>query len=105
MNFKDRGNKKWTAMMLVEHRKELKNLKEHEDNKEKPILDEQQKEMINIKLQQAIHNNLAITIKYYKNKSFKTITGNIKKTDVNKGIIFINDKKIKVDKLLEIKWK
>lgn len=30
MNFKDRGNKKWTAMMLIEHRKRLKELKESE---------------------------------------------------------------------------
>lgn len=50
-------------MMLIEHRKELKKLKKHEDDKEKPKLDEQEKEMINTKLQQAIHNNLTITIK------------------------------------------
>ena len=105
MNFKDRGNKKWTAMMLVKHRKELKELKEHEDDKEKPTLDDQEKEVINTKLQQAIHNNLAITIKYYENKSFKTITGTIKKTDVNKGVIFINDQKIKVENLVGIKLK
>jgi len=105
MNFKDRGNKKWTAMMLIEHRDKLKELKEHEDDKEKPILDNQEKEMINTKLQQAIHNNLAITIKYYEDKRFKTITGTIKKTDVNQGVIFISDKKIKVENLLGIKLK
>lgn len=105
MNIKDRGNKKWNAMMLVEHRKELKKLKEHEDDKKKPTLDEQEKEMINTKMQQAINNNLTITIKYYKDKSFKTITGTIKKTDVNKGVIFINDRKIKVKNLLGIKRK
>lgn len=105
MNIKDRGNKKWNAMILVEHRKELKKLKEHEDDKEKPTLDEQEKEMINTKLQQAINNNLTITIKYYKNKSFKTITGTINKTDVNNGIIFISDYKIKVKNLLGIKRK
>jgi hypothetical protein len=35
MNIKDRGNKKWTAMMLIEHRERLKELKEHEDDREK----------------------------------------------------------------------
>jgi hypothetical protein len=40
MNFKDRGNKKWTAMMLIEHRDRLKKLKEHEDDREKPTLDD-----------------------------------------------------------------
>ena len=92
-------------MMQLEHRKELKKLKKHEDDKEKPTLDKQEKEMINTKLQQAIHNNLAITIKYYEDKSFKTITGSIKKTDVNKGVIFINDQKIKVENLVGIKLK
>ena len=105
MNFKDRGNKKWTAMMLIEHRDRLKELKEHEDDKEKPILDDQEKEVINTKLQQAIHNNLSVTIKYYEDKRFKTITGTIKKTDVNQGVIFISDKKIKVENLLGIKLK
>ena len=105
MNFKDRGNKKWTSLMLTEHRKALKKLKEHEDNQERPTLDDQEKEMINTKLQQAIHNNLSINIKYYEDKKFKTITGTIKKTDVNKGVIFINDQKIKVENLLGIKLK
>ena len=110
MNFKDRGNKKWISMMLIEHRKELKKLKEHEDDKDKPILDDQEKEMqekemINTKLQQAIHNNLSINIKYYEDKKFKTITGTIKKTDVNKGVIFVSDKKIKIENLLGIKLK
>jgi hypothetical protein len=35
MNLKDRGNKKWTAMMLIEHRKRLKELKESEKNRKK----------------------------------------------------------------------
>ena len=105
MNFKDRGNKKWTAMMLVEHRDRLKKLKEHEEDKEKPILDDQEKSVINSKLQQAVHNNLAVTIKHYQNKRFKIITGTIKKVDVNRGIIFISDQKIKVENLLGIKLK
>ncbi|MFW6026313.1 MAG: YolD-like family protein [Candidatus Woesearchaeota archaeon] len=105
MNFKDRGNKKWTAMMLTDHKKELKKLKEHEDDKEKPILDDQEKEMINTKLQQAVNSNLVVTIKYYEDKRFKTISGTIKKIDVNRKIIFISDQKIKLENLLGIKLK
>ncbi len=41
MNLKDRGKKKWTAMMLIEHRKRLKDLKEGKGDKEKSILEDQ----------------------------------------------------------------
>lgn len=103
MNFKDRGNKKWTAMMLIEHRDRLKKLKEHEDDREKPILDDQEKAVINSKLQQAIDNNLYLTVKYYEDKKFKTISGTIKKVDVSQRIIIISDKKIPIKNLLELK--
>jgi hypothetical protein len=103
MNIKDRGNKKWTAMMLIEHRERLKKLKEHEDDREKPILDDQEKAVINSRLHQALENDLKIKIKYYRNKRFKTIYGRIKKVDVNRREIVISDEVIDVEDLLELK--
>jgi hypothetical protein len=103
MNFKDRGNKKWTAMMLIDHRDRLKKLKEHEDDREKPILDDQEKAAINSKLQQAIDNNLSVAVKYYEDKEFKTISGTIKKVDVSRRIIIISDKKIPIKNFMGIK--
>ena len=105
MNFKDRGNKKWTAMMLIEHRDRLKELKSHEDDKKKPILDDQEKEVINYRLQQALQNNLAVEIKYYENKSFKTVNGRIEKVDINQKFIIINNSTIPLKNLLEVKLK
>jgi len=103
MNLKDRGNKKWTAMMLIEHRKRLKELKESEKDKEKPILDDQEKAAINSKLQQALKNNLAVKIKYYDNKRFKTAAGRIDKVDINQRYIIISNKKIPIKNILELK--
>ena len=103
MNFKDRGNKKWTAMMLIEHRKKLKELKEGEKDKKKPILDVQEKAAINSKLQQVLENDLPVEIKYYDNKQFKKVAGIIDKVDINQRYILINNKKIQFKNLLELK--
>jgi len=103
MNIKDRGNKKWTAMMLIEHRERLKELKEHEDDREKPILDDQEKAVINSRLHQALERNLKVKIKYYRDKRFKTISGRIKRVDVNRREVVISDEVIEVEDLLELK--
>ena len=103
MNFKDRGNKKWTSLFLVEHKKRLRKLKEHEEDKEKPMLDDQEKEVINYRLQQALQNNLAVKIKYYDDKRFKIAAGRIDKVDINQKYILINNLKIPLDNLLEVK--
>jgi hypothetical protein len=103
MNFKDRGNKKWTAMMLIEHRKRLKELKEHEENREKPILDDQEKAVINSKLRQTLKSNLNVVINYYEDKKFKTTTGKIDKVDIINKVIWINGIKIPIENLLELK--
>jgi len=89
-------------MMLIEHRKKLKELKEHENDREKPILDDQEKAVINSRLQQALEKNLKVKIKYYRDKRFKTISGRIKKVDVNRREVIISDEVIEVEDLLEL---
>lgn len=103
MNIKDRGNKKWTAMMLIEHRKRLKELKEHEDDREKPIWDDQEKAIIDSRLHQAVENGFKVKIKYYRDKKFKTTSGIIKRVNVNRREVVISDEVIKVEDLLELK--
>jgi len=110
MNLKDRGNKKWTAMMLIEHRKRLKELKESEKEREKPILDEQEKATINSKLQQAVQMKLPLEIKYYEDKRFKTASGVIKKVNLNQKEVIISEKtdaqqKISINNLLDLRLK
>jgi hypothetical protein len=110
MNLKDRGNKKWTAMMLIEHRKRLKELKESEKDREKPILDEQEKAAINFKLQQALQKKLPVEIIYYADKRFKTASGVIKKVNSNQKEVIISKKidaqqKISINNLLDLRLK
>jgi len=89
-------------MMLIEHRKKLKELKEHEDDRKKPILDDQEKAVINSRLHQALERNLKVKIKYYRDKRFKTISGRIKRVDVNRKEVVISDEVIEVEDLLEL---
>lgn len=110
MNFKDRGNKKWQPMMLIEHRQRLKQLKSSEKNRKKPILDDQEKEEINYKLQQAVQNNLPVEIKCYEDKRFKTASGVIKKVNSNRKEVIISEKggeqqKIYLNNLLDLRLK
>ncbi|SIR46201.1 YolD-like family protein [Halanaerobium kushneri] len=110
MNLKDRGNKKWTAMMLIEHRKRLKELKKSEKDREKPILDDQEKAAINFKLQQAVQKKLPVEIKYYEDKRFKITSGVIKKVNLNRKEVIISEKtdeqqKISINNLLDLRLK
>jgi autotransporter translocation and assembly factor TamB len=81
MNFKDRGNKKWNSLMLVEHQKKLKELKMRETEVEKPELDQQQLNEINFKIEEALNKSLTISIKFYENKRIKNIRGKILKVE------------------------
>lgn len=81
MNFKDRGNKKWNSLMLVEHQKRLKELKIRENDVEKPELDQQQLKEIDLNVQKALTENLPVTITFYENKRIININGKIIKID------------------------
>ena len=75
---KDRGNIKWSSLMLVEHREELKKLLASIDEIPKPELDEQKLEEMNLTLQQAIRENIAVSIIYYQDKKYNYYQGKIK---------------------------
>jgi hypothetical protein len=79
MNLKDRGNKKWNSLMLVEHQRKLRELKLNENNQDKPELDQQQLADINFKIQKSLNENLTLKIIYYENKKIKNTTGKILK--------------------------
>ncbi|SDD32555.1 YolD-like protein [Halanaerobium congolense] len=88
--------------MLIEHRKRLKELKESEEDRKKPVLDDQEKEEINY--------NLPVEIKYYEDKRFKTASGVIKKVNLNRKEVIISEKgdeqqKISINNLLDLRLK
>jgi hypothetical protein len=107
MNLKDRGSKKWTSLMLVEHKKRLKKLKEKEKKLTKPELDDQRKEEINLKIKQALNKNLQLKLTYFQDSSFLECRGKIKKIDtIEKNIIIIDnndlEKIIKLENLIDL---
>ncbi|RAK04203.1 YolD-like protein [Halanaerobium saccharolyticum] len=104
MNFKDRGNKKWNSLMLVEHQKKLKELKMREMDVKKPELDEQQLQEINFKINKALNRNLIVKIKFYKNKELKNIEGKILRVEKYEQQIKIKqlNKEIKTLKFAQI---
>jgi len=64
-NLRDRGNIKWTSLMLPEHVEILKDMWKEDERVEKGILDEDQAVEIDFKLQMAIKDDLTVEIKHH----------------------------------------
>jgi hypothetical protein len=77
MDVNDRGIKKWTSIMLPEHVEALKTVFDELDQKEKPILDDQQKAEIDYKLQLALNNDLTVAVDYFNNHDSYKIQGKL----------------------------
>jgi YolD-like protein len=78
MTIRDRGNIKWTSLMLPEHVKELRRYihKEYYDVPE-PSIDEQQMGEMNELILKAMEYNFSLTFIIYKNRRLESIEGNI----------------------------
>ncbi|MGG3805347.1 YolD-like family protein [Metabacillus fastidiosus] len=97
---KDRGIIKWQAMMLPEHAQSIKKLKEEEKKIQKPILDEQAIEEIEVNILQAMEFNQSLIFQVYIKGHLKYISGMVHYIDhINKqfrikdeedGVHFIN---------------
>lgn len=74
---RDRGNIKWTSMMLPEHQELLNEMWRQKEWKEKPILDEHLLTEINVDLQMALQHDLTIEIEYFKDQDYHKIKGKL----------------------------
>lgn len=90
------SNKRWEGMrmMLPEHVQALRQRKFERTKIEKPVLDEQEWEIINEQLSFAVHNEETITIEYFKDGFIEEIT----------GIIIFHDNQLKRIKLHVNEW-
>lgn len=77
----DRGSIKWTSLMLPEHVELLKSIWNEDKKQTKPILDEQEIEVLNMQLIEAYQEKQRITVTYYKNHQLFTIEGQVIKLD------------------------
>ncbi|WP_164219415.1 YolD-like family protein [Virgibacillus sp. YIM 98842] len=98
----DRGDIKWTSLMLPEHVQMIKDMWAEDEKKEMPILDEQQIEENMMKLQLAIHNNLSLEIKYFKDHDFHTVKGKLKSIVAGDCIIFTDGVKVNLNDVIEV---
>lgn len=103
---KDRGNIKWTAMMLPEHKEALKGMMEAQKDIIKPELTEEKLEQINEIVSEALnkHNkNLReMIITYYNNRRLHTFEGIIRDYDFTQHALHVFNQEFKWAKTISI---
>ncbi|GAB3805100.1 YolD-like family protein [Virgibacillus kimchii] len=85
----DRGNIKWTTLMLPEHAELLKELWEEDGKTHRPLLDPQEIESMNHELVKAFQQQCPITLSVYKNGNELDYSGKIKRMDKEKECVII----------------
>ena len=89
MTIKDRGNIKWSAMMLTEHKEELEKWARETRKEKKPIIDEQKLEEINYLLYQSLREGTSLWVNYFNNGEFTNLKGVVKDYyPIRKEILF-----------------
>ncbi len=78
---RDRGRIKWTAMMLPEHVKLLRDWVKEDRYEQKISVDEQQLEVMNEILMEAIEWNQFVAVTYYQNHNYKIVVGKVHNWD------------------------
>lgn len=106
---KDRSTKKWTAMMLPEHVKMLKELNVDYEQVKKPQLDEQGIEEINTTLHIAIEYNLPVIFAIWIDGFFKEVQGAVHYIDQQHKQVHVVDiagnvHKIEFDTVTEVEY-
>ena len=104
---KDRGNIKWTSLMLTEHREKLRELFNHDSEQKKPELDEQKKEELDFIIKMTLKHNLPIVIYYFENRKEQKIRGFIKEYVPLKELLVISvdkeDKHLNIHSIIDLK--
>jgi len=74
---RDRGRIKWTSMMLPEHVKLLRDWVKEDRFEDRKEMDEQQLELMNEILFEAIEFDQFVTITHYRNRNYEIVIGKI----------------------------
>ncbi|MFC4557329.1 YolD-like family protein [Virgibacillus kekensis] len=85
----DRGTIKWTSLMLPEHVELLKAMWEEDRITKKPLLDPQEIELLNVKLQNAYNKRSVINLTFYTNKEIVNQIGVISRMDKNRQSLLL----------------
>lgn len=103
---KDRGNKKWVAMMIPEHLKILREYVEDQKKIPKPQLNEWDLDIIQDNIQIAMKRNVDVEVKAWKNGEFHFQIGSISWVDIKSRTVKIEDffksYVIKLDEIVDV---
>lgn len=97
---KDRRNKKWVSLMLPEHVKGLREIIEKEYEIDKPELDDQEKERLELLVKEAIRDQFTVKMIYYENRRLNTLQG---KLNIDNNELYIEGKHLIKDNIIDIK--
>lgn|SRR5690625_5014528 len=87
MKVQDRGAKKWVSLMLPEHKEYLQNI--FVKKEKRPQLDEQQMQMIDLKLKYSLNENVNLLITLYDDGSYRTVQGRLTEINQLRGYIVL----------------
>lgn len=90
-NIRDRGTKKWTAMMLPEHIEELNKWMDKDHYEERPELSEWELQAIQVEIEVAFKSKCQTLIKTWKNGKKMTRGGIIKVHDFRSECIVLDN--------------
>ncbi|WP_075982217.1 YolD-like family protein [Bacillus massilinigeriensis] len=74
---RDRGRMKWVSMMLPEHVKLLRDWVKEDTYEQRKVLDEQQWDVLNEIVQEAMKYRNHVTMTYYDNHRYEMVVGEI----------------------------
>lgn len=101
--YRDRKMMKWIPFhALLEQGDYVRNLLEGKMKKEMPTLSYDQQEELNYKLETAFVFKSEISITYFKNSDYHTITGFISRTDMYEKLLYIGETPINAQTIIEI---
>jgi hypothetical protein len=89
---RDRGSIKWTAMMLPEHVKLLRDWAKEDTYEQKREIDEQKLESMNEIISEAMEYDKSVTITYYQHKNYQLVIGEIYRWDALNQKVHIIDR-------------
>ncbi|WP_411347190.1 YolD-like family protein [Paenibacillus sp. WLX2291] len=87
--YQDRGNKKWSAMLLPEHRDRLRQMAEDERKVKRPSLDDDQWQELNHQLQTCLTGQYQVRIVYFERQAWVEAIGSIKKCDMLERLLYM----------------
>lgn len=109
MLLRDRGRIKWVSMMLPEHVKVLREWAQEDTYQTKKELDEQQLEILNGIIAEAMERDRAVTIIHYKVKKYELLVGHIHSWDAINNCLCIVDHfgerfSVPLPNIMDVQW-